>query len=118
VIQLLSITLAQITNPVIGNLGIGTEAQAPTSVAQIIATIIRFFIVIGGILLLFQLIRGGTNWILSEGKPDKLEQAQNEIREAIIGFLILAASIAIVNFLGSIFGLDILSIDIPTVNEL
>lgn len=106
-------TLAQITNPVIGNLGIDTKTS--DSLADLIATIIRTLVVVGGIIMILYLIIGGITWITAEGKPDKLEKARNQIVQAITGMVILAAVVAISTLIGSLLGLNILDISIPTV---
>jgi len=108
--------LAQLQNPVIqGNLGTDTEGKA---LAPLLATVIRFLVVIGGIIMLLFLITGAIAWITAEGKPDKLEKARDQIMQAITGMIILAAVIAIATLIGNILGFDFLNINLPNVNEL
>lgn len=105
--------LAQITNPVIGELGKPTAGE--TSIAKIIATVIRVLVVFGAIMMLLQLFRGATSWITSSGKSENLEKARNEIIHAISGMIILVAVVAIVALLGGIFGIDLLNLNLPGV---
>lgn len=112
---MLSIILAQINNPVIGNLG--TDTQGVETTASLLAIIIRLLVVVGAILMILYLIVGAINWISAEGKPEKLEKARNQIIQAITGMVILAAVIAIAFFIGNIFGLNLLNIDLPTIED-
>ncbi|MGI6423345.1 MAG: hypothetical protein ACOX0X_01840 [Candidatus Dojkabacteria bacterium] len=45
----------------------------------------------------------------SKGDPDKLKQAKEVITNAVIGFLFILMSVAILIFLGKLFGVDITS---------
>jgi len=112
-------TLARITNPVVGNLGTVTSGtDAGDKFASLIATTLRFLVILGGIIMLLFLIKGAFGWITSEGKPDKLEAARNQIIQAISGMIILAAVVAISSFLGIALGFNFLEINIPTINEI
>jgi UDP-N-acetylmuramyl pentapeptide phosphotransferase/UDP-N-acetylglucosamine-1-phosphate transferase len=114
-------TLAQITNPAIGNLGtIGSPAEAGDRFSTLLATALRFMVVFGAILLLIMLVRGSMSWITAEGKPDKLEKARNEIVQSISGMVILAAVVALASFLGYALGLEFLqtlNVSIPGVGN-
>lgn len=104
---MLATLIAQITNPVIGNFGQGSQAE--NSIASILATVIRFLTVYGGIAMLLYLLIGGIRWISSGGDKAKLEEASAQITQAITGMIILAATIAITTLIGNALGLDILN---------
>ncbi len=56
---------------------------------------LRVAIVIGAVILLFNLIWGGLTWIMSGGDKGNIEKARNRITHSIIGILVLASSVAI-----------------------
>jgi len=55
------------------------------------------FVTIGALAFLFIVI-GGARYALSKGEPEKIQQAKNEIKYAVIGLIITASAAAIVNF--------------------
>ena len=57
--------------------------------------IIGVLLVIGSLWALIQLLLGGIGWISSGGDKGKLEQAQHQLRNALIGLVILFASWAL-----------------------
>ncbi len=70
----------------------------------IIGWVIRFIFIIGGFFVLYELVTGGLNWILSSGDKEKVEKARKQITNAIIGLIILFVTIAIVALLEQVFG--------------
>lgn len=62
-----------------------------------------------GLLLLFYLVWGGIQWITSAGDKGQVEKARNKITQAIVGLLVLLASIAIFVFLQDFFGFQVLN---------
>jgi hypothetical protein len=71
-------------------------------------------VILGGIALILFLVWGAIEWIMSEGDKEKLTKARNKITNAIIGLALLVLSYAIVLFLKSVFGLDLLQLKWPT----
>ena len=58
------------------------------------------------------LLWGAISWILSGGDKAGLESAKGRITNAIVGFVLLIGTFAIVKLIETFFGIDILSIDI------
>ena len=55
------------------------------------------FMIIGA-LAFFMLVLAGARYVLSQGDPAKVTEAKNQILYAIIGLLIAASALVIVNF--------------------
>lgn len=55
------------------------------------------FTIIGGIAFLF-LVIGGTRYVMSQGNPENIQKAKNQIQYSLIGLIITALAAAIVNF--------------------
>lgn len=70
------------------------------------------------IIALFFLVYGGIRWITSGGDQEKVEAARNTIVAAIIGLVVVVASIVILNFVLQILGIgSITNLNIPTLSD-
>jgi hypothetical protein len=65
--------------------------------ANLISGFLEITLFLGGILVLLYLIWGAIDWITAGGEKGKIEEARKKITQAIIGLLMLSASIAIFN---------------------
>lgn len=68
--------------------------------------ILQVVLIISVLLVLFQLVLAGVNWITSGGDKAKTEGARSRIVAAIIGLIIVAASWAIFIFILQLIGID------------
>ena len=105
------------------NLNIGETAQEQGIVGTtnldsedagfslLIERILTIVMTVGALLLLFYLIWGGVEWITSGGDKGKTESARNKITQAVIGLIVLAASIAIFNLVQSFLGIKVLQFE-------
>jgi len=67
----------------------------------------RFFelaIIVGSVILLFNLVYAGIEWISAGGDSGKIEKARNRIVQSIIGILVLSASAAIFMVINQLLG--------------
>lgn len=88
-----------------------TEIKGPLdpnirNLGDLISRILSFIIPLSGIVLLFVLIWGGYDYMMSQGNPEKVKTAQAKITTGIIGFVLLIASYLIVRLIAGIFGLS------------
>ncbi len=86
----------------------GNANQAVRAFAVLFSNIIGVFVVVAGLLFLFQFMLGGFKWLTAAGDKAKLESAQQSLLHAVIGLVIVLAAYAIVVLVGSILGIDIL----------
>ena len=108
---------AAITNPVLDQTN--PEAGGSTFALQL-AAIWRTSIVIGALLLIMYLLWGAIAWITAGGDKAKVEQARNQLTHAVVGFAILAGTVALVTFIGSALKIDFLQtlqFDLPSVGQ-
>lgn len=103
---------AQITNP-----------TAPTfanrfGLAQLIAVLWKTAFLVGGIVTLVYIFLGGLTWITSGGDKAGSEKAKSMITDAVIGIVVLAGSFALIKFIDSVLGTDILNPQFPIQEEL
>lgn len=103
-----------ICNPILEPLiGGCNETSGGIALAVLIARLYRAALIAGGLALLLYIAWGGISWITAGGDKAKVEEAQNRIKNAIIGMTALVATVAIAIFLSSVFGFDILDPTVP-----
>lgn len=110
---------AAITNPVLDQTNPAGEA-AGASFALQLAAVWRTSITIGALLLIMYLLWGAIAWITAGGDKARVEQARNQLTHAIVGFAILAGTVALVTFVGSalkINFLQTLQFNLPSMGE-
>lgn len=95
----------EITNPVVSNFGSGAPSTAFTN---IIVTVWRTAITLGGLALLLMLLIGAFEWVSAGGDKGKIEAARERITQGIIGMLVLMGTVAISIFIGNTFKIDLL----------
>lgn len=96
---------ARIENPVIGTAG---TTDFGTGFAIIIANLWKGMVSVGAIMFVLYFAWGALGWLMSGGDKAKLEEARGRISNGLIGLIILAGSVAIVEILGGILNLPFL----------
>ena len=85
--------------------GVGGETFAETaglgseSITVIIARIIRAVIGFLGVVAVGFVIAGGVRWVTAAGDPAKVKKAQDLLKNALIGLVIVFASFSIAQFI-------------------
>jgi len=98
-------------NPALKDL---SDTSGPVFLQNILQLGIRLAFVVGAIVFFFMLLIGGIKWISAGGDKARLEGAQKQITHALIGLAILLSAFAIIKLVGSLFGIDLLKITLPT----
>jgi len=101
--------LAQVSklNESISNSGDPVTNQFKNTGA-IFSKFLPIILVAAGLALLVMLITGGIGLMTSAGNPDKIKQSYGRITNALIGFLIIFISYALVQLVEIILGVNIL----------
>lgn len=73
-----------------------------------ITSFLSLSLTVGAVVVLGFLIYGALEWIWSEGDSGKLEKARNRMINAVIGLLLLSASLAIFNVLQAFLGVELI----------
>jgi len=84
------------------------------TIASIISALIIIALIIAAIIFFFMLVIGGIRYITSGGDKAQTESARGQITAALIGLVIVFAAWAIINLVNLFFGINILSLDIPS----
>jgi hypothetical protein len=104
----------QLRNPVIPTQEGTIEGVVQDPLAPLIGRLWRTIVILGGLMVIVFLLWGAFEWITSGGDSNKLQSAKGKMTNAVIGLGILTASFAIVAFLGTVFGFNLLEIAWPT----
>jgi len=64
---------------------------------------------VAGIMFFIYFLLAALAWITSSGKPDKVQQAQDKMTHAAIGFIAIVATYTIAYLVGKILGVNILN---------
>jgi len=83
----------------------GPLDKSVDSLGKIITQALGLIMPMAGIVLLFVLISGGYDYMMSQGNADKVKSAQAKITSGIIGFILLIVSFLVTRLIAAIFGL-------------
>jgi hypothetical protein len=107
-----------IRNPSIpGGFG-GTAGDGTGALEKYIVLLWQTLITVGGLAALLFLLWGALDWILAGGEEGKITEARKKMTGAVIGLAILASSVAIVQLVGDLIGLDLLQIQFNTAESM
>lgn len=71
------------------------------TVGEVMANVIKGFLALIGITFIILIILAGHKWMIAEGNEDKVKEAKDAIRRAIIGLIIVVAAYSITYFVFS-----------------
>lgn len=84
--------------------------DAPNIFSNAISTTIGVITVVAIVWFLIQLLTGAISIIGSGGDKGKMESAKNKITSGVIGLVVVIAGLFILDFIGSLFGLELLNV--------
>ena len=87
------------------------------TIPGIVSGAIRMLLIIAALVAFVFLIIGGIKWITSGGDKEKTQGAQKTLTAALVGLVIVFAAWAIIQLIQTFFGIQILTLTIPTVGE-
>ncbi len=85
--------------------------------ASLVSGAISLVMLIVALVFFFMLVWGGLKWVMSGGDQKNVEAARNQITNALIGLAIVFAAWAIVKLIELVFGISILNLTIPSVQQ-
>lgn len=83
-------------------------------ISSMVSVTINILLVVTAILFLLQVLFAGIKMILSGGVKEKTDEAKRQLVNAFVGLLIVFSAWAIASYAGVFFGLDILTLNLPT----
>ena len=88
---------------------------AKLTVPSIVAGAIRMLLVVSALIAFIFLIIGGIKWITAGGDKEKTAGAQKTLTSALVGLIIVFTAWAIIRLIETFFGIEILTLTIPTI---
>ncbi len=82
---------------------------AGRGIGDIVNVLITYLFPIAGLLLLLYLLYGGYRYLLSGGNPKSLQEARSVITTALLGFVIVFVAFWLVQIIGIMLGLDVIT---------
>jgi cytochrome bd-type quinol oxidase subunit 2 len=79
----------------------GYENADSSTAAEIVATVIKAFIGLLGIIFVVLIVASGYNWMTAGGDEAKITKAKNTISRAVIGLILILAAYSITYFVFS-----------------
>lgn len=102
-------SLAQITNPALGDLNKNTGVGF---FQKLIPSFIGIAFVVGVLVFFFMLLIGAIQWMSSGGDKTAVENARGRLASALIGIIILFSVYAIIQLVETFFKINILTLDL------
>jgi len=96
-----SAALSETVKTQLDNSNLGDEfvnSEGDNALAVMIGNIIRVLLGMLGLILVILIVYAGFLWTTAQGDPAKVKKAQDMIKQAIIGMIIVFAAYAIANF--------------------
>ena len=84
------------------------------TIPGIVSGLIGLTLIIAALVFFFILVIGGIKWILSGGDKTATEGARSQITAALVGLTIVFAAWAIIQLIKTLFGVNILELNIPS----
>src|SRR6056297_1377608 len=76
----------------------GPSGFGDASVGDIVASGIRAFLGLLGVIFIILIVLGGYKWMTAQGNEEKVNEAKDLIKRAVIGIIIITAAYAITYF--------------------
>ncbi len=96
--QILNSSTVQKINENTGKVQQSAGYDPDLSLGLVVATIIKGFLGLLGVIFIILIVLAGYNWMTAAGDEEKIKKATSTIRSAIIGLLIIIAAYAITYF--------------------
>ncbi len=94
--------------------GSNFDSLTTLSIGSIVSGAINLLMVVVALVFFFMLVLGGLRWVMSQGDKTNVENARNQITNALIGLAIVFAAWAIMKLIETLFGISIFNLSIPT----
>jgi hypothetical protein len=80
-----------------------------TQFSSILSTVVTTLTVVGGLAFVIFFTLGGLKWLTSGGDKGKVQEAQTQMTQGVIGLVAIVAGLFIVGLVGGVLGIDILN---------
>lgn len=86
-----------------------TANETQNQLGSILSTVITTLTVVAGLAFVIFFTLGGLKWLTAGGDKTKVQQAQQQMTQGVIGLVAVTSSLFIVGVVGGALGIDILN---------
>jgi cytochrome bd-type quinol oxidase subunit 2 len=86
-----------------------TGAETQTQFGSMLSTIVTTLTVVGGLAFVIFFTLGGLKWLTSGGDKTKVQEAQSQMTQGVIGLVAIVAGLFVVGIVGGVLGIDFLN---------
>ena len=88
--------------------GLNSECTIGSRFATLVSTMLGFLTILAGLAFLLYFLLGAIQWITSNGDPQKVESAKNQMTAAGIGLVAAISAYVVAGIVSIVLGIDIL----------
>jgi cbb3-type cytochrome oxidase subunit 3 len=111
----LSTILADVGNLAVDPSFFGQQTDGVAVISNFIQQMVTLLFVVGFLAFFFMFLLGGIRWITSGGDKGQVESARSQIVQAITGLVVLVSVYAVAKLLQSIFGINLINVDLTPI---
>lgn len=86
-----------------------TAVETQTQLSSILSTIVTTLSVVGGLAFVIFFTLGGLKWLTAGGDKTKVQEAQTQMTQGVIGLVAIVAGLFVVGIVGGVLGIDFLN---------
>lgn len=86
-----------------------SDVTTKSQFGSIFSMVVTTFTVIGGLAFAIFFTLGGLKWLTAGGDKTKVQEAQNQMTQGVIGLVAIVAGLFITGLIGGVLGIDILN---------
>lgn len=86
-----------------------SDVTTKSQFGSIFSMVVTTFTVIGGLAFAIFFTLGGLKWLTAGGDKTKVQEAQNQMTQGVIGLVAIVAGLFITGLIGRVLGIDILN---------
>ena len=94
--------------------GEGLKPLRTITVSSLVSGAVALILIASALVFFFMLIVGGIKWMMAGGDKEKAGEARGQLTSALVGLMIILAAWAIIALIKTLFGVDILSLTLPS----
>lgn len=86
-----------------------SRSVVSTQLSSILSMVITSLTVVGGLAFVIFFTLGGLKWLTAGGDKAKVQEAQQQMTQGVIGLVAMVAGLFVVGIVGNVLGIDILN---------
>lgn len=86
-----------------------SRSVVSTQLSSILSMVITSLTVVGGLAFVIFFTLGGLKWLTAGGDKAKVQEAQQQMTQGVIGLVAIVAGLFVVGIVGNVLGIDILN---------